>query len=627
MRLLLAGVLFTLSAPLASAQILLGGDVYDGPGGSPLIANGLYHATSHVVVPPGKTLTIPQGVVIKFGLHQSFAANGTVRIEGVNGGAVIFTSIKDDGPGGDSNGDGNTTVASPGDWLGVQLNHDSDASLIEYLDVAYAGQFGHPGIQLIESNATIYETNVHDCLSGGMKLLGSFPSVVRCSFVLCGSAPAVQGVTINGLAGFLDNYALGTLGGDYALVAQTFPGFPQVSVIGDLTIGPRNCLGGVLVLGALLTVPTGATLTLEPGLVVKPVVSLPVTVSGSLHAIGTPEQPIVFTSFRDDAYAFDTNGDGGVTAPAASDFGGIQFVPGATTSVLRHVLLRFSGFGQPGVRCESPAVTLHSVRAERGESGYVFSAVQSARSLTAFGNLGDGFRLQGGAFDLQRVTSVGNGGVGIVRTGPWSGVVRSSIARDNVGAGFVGFGAGQVVHSNGSGTPAGGFNIDVDPSFVDDAHGDFRLQATSPCVDAGDPADLVLELDPSGYPSPLDGDFAGTRRVDMGAHEFCHIDLGLSGTQTPGGTLTVQLAGTPGLATLLFLGAAQAQAPFPPYGLLLVDPLAPLVVLPWPGAPSTVVMAIPIGIPTPLPIVAQALVVNAAQTAGHTSNVDVAVIE
>ena len=51
-------------------------------------------------------------------------------------------------------------------------------------------------------------------------------------------------------------------------------------------------------------------------------------------------------------------------------------------------------------------------------------------------------------------------------------------------------------------------NIDADPQFTDPENGDFTLQFTSPCIDAGDPN------------SPLDPD--GTR-ADIGAYPFFQI--------------------------------------------------------------------------------------------------------
>ena len=57
-------------------------------------------------------------------------------------------------------------------------------------------------------------------------------------------------------------------------------------------------------------------------------------------------------------------------------------------------------------------------------------------------------------------------------------------------------------------------NIDDDPMFVDAENGDYRLQAESPCINAGSNECVTWELDLDGNPRIING------RVDMGVYEF-----------------------------------------------------------------------------------------------------------
>ena len=65
----------------------------------------------------------------------------------------------------------------------------------------------------------------------------------------------------------------------------------------------------------------------------------------------------------------------------------------------------------------------------------------------------------------------------------------------------------------------GDTNLGANPLFTDAAHGDFTLQATSPCVDAGCDVEGGLDHDLNGDPRPIDGRGAGIALNDIGCYE------------------------------------------------------------------------------------------------------------
>ena len=91
-----------------------------------------------------------------------------------------------------------------------------------------------------------------------------------------------------------------------------------------------------------------------------------------------------------------------------------------------------------------------------------------------------------------------------------SSVVLNYCCVDNTGYGGY---TGNITENN---------CIHDDPLFVDAQNGDYHLQDTSPCIDAGDnslvPFWLTTDLD--GKPRIVDGDNDGTPTVDIGAYEF-----------------------------------------------------------------------------------------------------------
>ncbi|MBI2025480.1 lamin tail domain-containing protein, partial [Candidatus Kaiserbacteria bacterium] len=94
-----------------------------------------------------------------------------------------------------------------------------------------------------------------------------------------------------------------------------------------------------------LTINAGATLTLEPGVVIK--ITRPqepkLTVRGAIIANGAALNPVVFTSFADDLYGGDMNADGATTTPAAGDWSQILIESPSAGSSFTNTLVRYGG--------------------------------------------------------------------------------------------------------------------------------------------------------------------------------------------------------------------------------------------------------------------------------------------
>ena len=84
----------------------------------------LYHVTGNLTIASGVTLTIEPGAVVKFDAGRSLTVAGgaTLDAQGTRAQPIVFTSIKDDEHGGDTNGDGDKTQPQPGDWARINAN-------------------------------------------------------------------------------------------------------------------------------------------------------------------------------------------------------------------------------------------------------------------------------------------------------------------------------------------------------------------------------------------------------------------------------------------------------------------------------------------------------------------------
>jgi len=94
-----------------------------------------------------------------------------------------------------------------------------------------------------------------------------------------------------------------------------------------------------------VTVQNGVTLTIEPGVIIKFVsANTPsFTVNGTVVADGTNSEKIVFTSFSDDDYGGDMNGDGASTTPVVGSWKKIALNSSSQNSSFKNVIMRYGG--------------------------------------------------------------------------------------------------------------------------------------------------------------------------------------------------------------------------------------------------------------------------------------------
>lgn len=98
----------------------------------------IYLLASEVLV--RARLVIEPGVIVKFSRDGKLSADpwGVIDAAGTAAKHIVFTSIKDDDAGGDTNRDGTASRPNKGDWLGVY--DGGNDSVFTYCEIYYAGQ-------------------------------------------------------------------------------------------------------------------------------------------------------------------------------------------------------------------------------------------------------------------------------------------------------------------------------------------------------------------------------------------------------------------------------------------------------------------------------------------------------
>jgi hypothetical protein len=145
-----------------------------------------YYLRGDVLVNVGVTLTINPDVIVKIGGDRSLFVDGALRALGTAADPIYFTSYRDDTIGGDTNGDGSSTLPGISDWTRIEFRDFSDDanSLIDYAIIRYGGQVGgtsastYGAVELTSASPTIQNTVVSLNRFAGIATNTSAPTLI-----------------------------------------------------------------------------------------------------------------------------------------------------------------------------------------------------------------------------------------------------------------------------------------------------------------------------------------------------------------------------------------------------------------------------------------------------------------
>ena len=320
-----------------------------------------YWIDSDVTVASGTTLTLPAGTIIKADSSSDLFVDGNLVSQGTAGNKVVFTSYRDDDYGGDSNGDG-VSAGSPGDWSGIAIRsnettvvnnvivryartaltvqaNSSDEVLTPTIqnsmltDSSYYGLYAYASSSNSTASPTVVNTQIQNSNQYGVYVNASNGRTAQVNL----QNSAIHHNNLFPIYLYSNGWVT-DLGG----TSIHDNGFNAIGVANvlyeDRTWGPIQ--GLPYWIDSDVTVASGTTLTLPAGTIIKADSSSDLFVDGNLVSQGTAGNKVVFTSYRDDDYGGDSNGDG-ISAGSPGDWGGIT-IRSNETAVVNNVIVRYA---------------------------------------------------------------------------------------------------------------------------------------------------------------------------------------------------------------------------------------------------------------------------------------------
>ena len=302
-----------------------------------------YVTLEDVIVAPSSKLTLPAGLVVKFQAKTSMIVRGALHAVGDANTPIVFTSLKNDLYGGDTQQDGAATKPMAGDWGSLYFADtaiDGDC-VLDYVRISYGGSGYNYGTDTtyanlaVDSSSPLIQNSLFEqSAQYGVQMLNVSSSLFQHNrleynlshalWISADSDPMILNNTFWHNGGF----ATYIIGSSSAFFQGSWTKGNRVNGIGMTGIFNDNMdLGRDMpyVVDGSLTVGQNVTLAIQPGAVVKFTEAAKIIVDGTLKAEGTVENPVWFTSLKDDSIVGDTNGDNNNSVPAAGDWESILF--------------------------------------------------------------------------------------------------------------------------------------------------------------------------------------------------------------------------------------------------------------------------------------------------------------
>ncbi len=328
-----------------------------------------YLVNPSVTVGAGATLTIEPGVTVKFAAASRLDVSGTLAALGTSESPITFTS--------------SAAPPTPGSWQAIRFLPGS-AGHIAHAAIQFGGA-GYNSTVRVEGGAPLLEhVTVSGSSANGIRVQGATTTLTLRDAVVSGNGEhglnllSGGGVDVSNTA-FINNtsYAVGAEPGTRLL------GMTNLSVTGNgggakdgigyrggTINGTASWLPGLdwLLIGGVF-VGTGGTLDIAPGTRVKAGAGVRLDVSGTLTALGTSANPIVFTT--------------SAASPVPGSWQCLYFRPGSSASRLAHATISYGGSGYSGsVMIDNSAVEFERVTITNSSKAGVWIASSTAAVAT-----------------------------------------------------------------------------------------------------------------------------------------------------------------------------------------------------------------------------------------------------